>query len=144
MTYLEPIAPGQAATLREVTFEIVDLPGDLLGLAHGQNVQIDVAAAGHGWFVDLTPWSDEEFYDAPGHDGLPAIPAGPADRRADLLTVVLHELGHILGQGHQDQGLMDDSLPLGTRRLPTWASADGPGLSLEILDAALVDQAFAT
>jgi hypothetical protein len=36
----------------------------------------------------------------------------------DLLTVVLHEPGHILGYDHKDDGLMDDTLPPDTRRLP--------------------------
>jgi hypothetical protein len=41
----------------------------------------------------------------------------------DLLTVVMHELGHILGRGHtSDGGLMDETLPLGTRR--PWDAVD--------------------
>ena len=31
----------------------------------------------------------------------------------------MHELGHVLGYDHEDEGLMDESLPLGTRRLPS-------------------------
>ena len=43
----------------------------------------------------------------------------PASERVDLLTVVLHELGHLLGYEHTDShGLMDAELQLGTRRLP--------------------------
>ena len=30
----------------------------------------------------------------------------------------MHELGHVLGLDHHESGLMDDTLNLGTRRLP--------------------------
>ena len=49
---------------------------------------------------------------------LSATSDSPAYGRADLLTVVLHELGHILGDNHELEGIMEDMLPLGTRRLP--------------------------
>ena len=38
-------------------------------------------------------------------------------RSVDLLTVVLHELGHVLGHDHTDRGVMQGLLPLGTRRV---------------------------
>ena len=49
-------------------------------------VQLDATAAGFGWFVDPTPANDSEFA------GRKPPPAG-----MDLLTVVMHELGHELG-----------------------------------------------
>jgi hypothetical protein len=62
-----------------------------------------------------------EFYQDRGAGELTASPASPAYGRADLLTAVLHELGPVQGHNHEDEGLMDERLPLGTRRLP-----DGP------------------
>jgi hypothetical protein len=70
-------------------------------------------AAGYGWFVDATPGQDEEF----GADGA-ALAGGPAAGRMDLLSVVLHELGHLAGRADDDgTDLMAGTLALGTRRL---------------------------
>jgi len=35
----------------------------------------------------------------------------------DLLTVAMHDLGHVLGHDHADGSVMDESIPLGTRRV---------------------------
>ena len=37
----------------------------------------------------------------------------------DLLSVRMHELGQVLGFEHDAEGVMQESLPTGTRRLPT-------------------------
>ena len=46
-----------------------------------------------------------------------ARPNSPARDRADLLTAVMQELGHVLGHAHDGTGVMAQTLPLGTRRL---------------------------
>ena len=48
-----------------------------------------------------------------------AAPASDAYGRMDLLTVVSHELGHVLGFGDNEPGfaMMDEDLELGTRIL---------------------------
>jgi hypothetical protein len=103
--------------LESVTFQITDLPGMLLGQTLGTTVLIDRDAAGFGWFVDHTPWADEEYSRFGPTHGLVAVPGGPADQRMDLLTVVMHELGHVLGYDHSDTGLMQPTLALGVRYL---------------------------
>ena len=85
------LSADPSADLSAVTFSIVDLPDLELGRAIGNAIDIDPAAAGHGWSVVVA-------------DGAP---------RMDLLTVVLHELGHVLGYEHTTQGLMAPTLAAG-------------------------------
>jgi hypothetical protein len=115
----------QLALLESVTFEIADLPGDTLGLAAlgGSVVRLDVTAAGQGWFLDATPGLDEEFDFAAGSTQGLALPGSGAEGRIDLLTVLLHELGHIIGLEDiavsvAADDLMTATLGVGVRRLP--------------------------
>jgi hypothetical protein len=126
-------------TLDTVTFDVVDLPGDLLGRATGSTVEIDVDAAGHGWFVDATPDDNREFSTRSGEMELTAPVGVEAAGRVDLLTVVMHELGHVLGAEHTESStLMDAALPPGTRRMTDEI------VDLRPLDTNQVDDFFAS
>ncbi|NLF06830.1 MAG: hypothetical protein GX594_02475 [Pirellulaceae bacterium] len=103
------------AALAGVSFVIADLPGNLLGTAVDGTIRIDRDAAGYGWFVDSTPDEDEEFI-GDAFASQVARDNTAAVGRADLLTAVLHEFGHLLGFEHDEAGLMGDLLPLSTRR----------------------------
>ena len=74
--------------LAEAVWTTVDAQGQPTG---GQIV-LDDDAAGWKWFVDSTPWSNEEF-DYAGR----ATGSSAAAGRYDLLTVLAHEYGHLLG-----------------------------------------------
>jgi len=120
------ILPGAAALdlLDQVTWEIVDLSGLTLGQARPGTILIDVDAAGYGWFVDDTPADDVEFGLPGGNGELLAGSASDALGRMDLLTVVMHEMGHALGYAdltsEADAGdLMYEMLTSGTRRTET-------------------------
>jgi hypothetical protein len=84
--------------------ELVDLPGSLLGLASDRYVAVDPSAAGWGW--------------------------GPGGM--DLLTVLLHELGHVLGLEDDEPGyfgIMGATLAPGTgilRSPPARGAAPAP------------------
>jgi len=98
---------GDSAQMAAVQLRIADLPGLLLGTASGNVITLDRDAAGWGWFVDLTPLNDSEFA-LPGNQG--------EQNRIDLLSVVMHELGHVLGHDHETDGVMAESLSAGVRR----------------------------
>jgi hypothetical protein len=104
--------------LAGVKVEVADLPGNLLGETTERVIRIDRDAAGYGWFVDPTPADDAEFADLLGPDALAARKGTTASQRVDLLTTVMHEMGHVLGFGHSAaEDLMSPTLPLGQRRL---------------------------
>jgi hypothetical protein len=110
------VDPSLIQSLGSASFAVGDLPAGVLGETDvaSRRVTISADAAGHGWFVDATPLADEEF--APGSP-LVALPGSPAAGKEDLLTAVLHEMGHLAGSPDGDSGLMAGALGLGTRNL---------------------------
>ena len=115
--------PATRRAMREIDFRVADLPGNTLGLTFPTMIVIDVDAAGYGWFIDATPGGNEEFQFNRATGQYEAT-AGPAADRMDLLTVVLHELGHVAGFADETPrsthpgDVMLGILDVGTRRLP--------------------------
>lgn len=95
-----------------------DVPGHLAAYTQGNDVTLSADGAGYGWFVDATPDRHEEF--AARADGYSFTAAGmESARRLDLLTVLIHEIGHVLNVGHsQSNDVMSNMLPPSERRLP--------------------------
>jgi hypothetical protein len=121
------IGGSLAGYLQGVVFVVGSISGQALAQTIGRVVVIDADAAGWGWFVDATPADDREFGGA-GSDGTARAPqSSAAYGRMDLLTVVMHEIGHLLGFEHGDAAagaLMQASLEAGVRKLPL---ATAPG-----------------
>jgi hypothetical protein len=120
--------------LDEMTFLIVDLSDSTLALAVENTILIDVNAAGHGWFLDATPQNDAEFLAQNGNGELVAAETSETYGEIDLLTVVMHELGHVFGflDLNPDQApdaLMSATLETGIRHLPGAASTSQTGNS---------------
>jgi hypothetical protein len=89
-----------------LNFEITNLPTgqlaeatikgyDQLGRPNKATISIDDDANGIGWFIDTTPQDNSEFTGTDNY--LQATPNSVASGKYDLLTAILHEMGHTLG-----------------------------------------------
>ena len=141
------LSKEQAAILHKLRFEVVDLPDLRLGEADGNHIRVDNNAGGNGWFIDADAQSDALFAVAGGADPgrttnktgvndpgyntrLYTDPASAPAGRIDLLTAIMHEMGHALGLDdsylEQDRdSLMYGYLTKGERRLPAKDQARG-------------------
>jgi hypothetical protein len=91
----------------DLTFQITDLPTgqlaeaqitkfDSLGRPNGGTILIDNDANGVGWFIDTTPFDNTEFAQTQTDTAYRAS-TGDAFGKYDLLTSILHEMGHLAG-----------------------------------------------
>jgi hypothetical protein len=110
------------SALTGLDVRIADLGGLTLGRAEDGVIWLDDNAAGWGWFVDRTPRSDSEFTRR-GNQG--------ERNRIDLLSVLTHEVGHVLGAEHAAGGVMQETLDAGVRRTvgSITTTIDSPGAS---------------
>jgi hypothetical protein len=119
------VDPALVARLGAAQYRVGPLPAGILGLtwADSGRVVIGPDADGYGWYVGATAASDGPSGGL--GSGAAAAVAGPSGQglagRMDLLTVVLHEMGHLAGRpdetGDPAGGdLMAEFLAPGVRR----------------------------
>ncbi len=103
------------------TIAIADLPGGAVGQTTGTTITLDDNAAGNGWFIDTTPGDNAEFLPTHNPNEWIAKAGSAADGKLDMLSVLLHEYGHVLGIDHSadNHDYMATTLTPGVRRLPS-------------------------
>jgi uncharacterized repeat protein (TIGR01451 family) len=120
----------QLAVLRGMAFEVSTLGDNHLGEASAKLIRVDGNAGGNGWFVDVSGASDALFgnvkSDTRRYTDRTGLPAG----RLDLLTTIMHEMGHALGlpdsySSKDRESIMFGQLTKGERRTPTKNQASG-------------------
>ena len=97
------IGSSDTPTITSPSLVLQDLAGDEIArtLEDG-TIVLDPTAAGHGWFVDATPDTSDD------------VPSN----QIDLLSVLMHEVGHANGLGHDAAAgtdVMDETITPGTR-----------------------------
>ncbi|TAK47901.1 MAG: LEPR-XLL domain-containing protein, partial [Betaproteobacteria bacterium] len=131
------ITEDLAGRLANLNVQIADLPDGELGEADGYSITLDGTAGGRGWFVDPTPGEHSEFA-VTLTDFRSAAKAGTeAYGRIDLLTVLLHEIGHVLGFDHDSSlAVMSEMLVAGQRALlPSDSATLGGGTTAPVSGA---------
>jgi hypothetical protein len=112
----------QIKTMRSVAILINDIPGNFIASSENGSIKLDKDGGGYGWYFDRTPDSDEEFVlNKTTTDFIPTI---DTKGKIDLLTVLMHELGHQAGledeyQPKESKGLMYGYINPGERKMPT-------------------------
>jgi hypothetical protein len=67
------------------------------GTPNTATITLDDDGNGVGWFIDTTPQDNSEFRAGSGGDYFTANPDSQAYGKYDLLTTILHKMGHTLG-----------------------------------------------
>jgi hypothetical protein len=102
-------SPAQVAALSQVPVHVAALPAGHLGEEAAGQVWVSPNAGGWGWYTGAAPG-------APG--------------RMDLLSVLGHELGHVLGLADtpDTRDVMGETLAPGVRRLPGASDVQATGV----------------
>jgi RHS repeat-associated protein len=106
--------------LKAVKVQVANLGTSILGLEAANTILINQNAAGQSWYLGVG--TNAFALNGPGGESL-AVADSPAAGRVDFLTVLEHELGHVLvlPDNSTPGDLMDITLGLGVSRSPSAA-----------------------
>jgi hypothetical protein len=124
------LTDAQLATLQGLKFDIANLPSIYLGEADGNHIRVSTSAGSNGWFINAKAESDALFAKEASATRRYTDPASAPAGRLDLLTTIMHEMGHAIGlpdtYSEKDRdSLMYGYLTKGERRLPRKGQAKG-------------------
>lgn|GEM_PF-1546903 len=106
------------AILDALTVRLDSLALGFAGDTDGTTITLDTLGAGWGWYVGGD--GDPVFEPTASASVFHAISGSAADGKLDLLTVLTHEIGHIVGLSDTfDDSSMGSDLAPGVRRLPS-------------------------
>ncbi len=135
--------PADVRKLKGAQVRVADLGGSILGFEAAGVIEINQTAAGSSWYLDAATGDAPLFgLSGPGGERIAGL-GSPAAGRIDLLTVLEHELGHIVGlpDNATPGDLMDITIGAGVRRSPTAADvarvARGSSLATGLAPSAL-------
>ncbi len=117
----KPASGASGLDLNNLSVSFADLPGSSLGQTTNTTITLDPTAAGYSWYIDYTPYLNEEFLPTSNPNEWVAKEGTAAYGKMDMLSVLWHEYGHAMGLDHSSDShdLMAATLTPGVRRLPS-------------------------
>jgi hypothetical protein len=103
------------AKLEAATIRIANLTSPNMAVMENGVIDRDRTAAGHGWFVDSTPSSDEEYTATASGVTMYAKSSTEAVDHIDLLTLVEQELRKIAGLEDLTDGVVHNQIGVSSR-----------------------------
>jgi VCBS repeat-containing protein len=105
-----------------LSLSVSDLPTGIAAWTQERAITLDASGAGWGWYLDASPLDGNEFAVADAANAWHVNEAdsdNPAASHLDLLTVLIHELGHVVKLSHTagQTDAMSQYLAPGQRRL---------------------------
>ena len=92
------LTAAQLDALEAMSFGVADMAGLNLGSFSPTQITLDADAAGRGWYLDGTPARRRRVrHHLSPRTRLQTDPTGAPAGHYDLLTTIMHEMGHALG-----------------------------------------------